>query len=153
MVPINLCQCWSPAMGILPEISPEWKARFGWLHITIAWRHGDFQKKQLSCSIPQSARRNPGLEPSILRTDGMQVQALSCGSNGQRQFFLAVVTLLADSCFTWRACVSSQARRWPRLNICLLRTAFMFPVPGIRGTCSFPPPLRFLGSAPQCGEE
>ena len=24
MVPINLCQCWSPAMGILPEISPEW---------------------------------------------------------------------------------------------------------------------------------
>ena len=72
---------------------------------------------------------------------------------GQRQFFLAVVTLLADSCFTWRACVSSQARRWPRLNICLLRTAFMFPVPGIRGTCSFPPPLRFLGSAPQCGEE
>lgn len=52
MVPINLCQWRSSAMGILPEIIPEWKTRFGWLHITLGWRHGNFQEEKLSCSIP-----------------------------------------------------------------------------------------------------
>ena len=34
-----------------------------------------------------------------------------------------------------------------------LRTASMFPVPGIRGMCGFLPPLRILGSILQPGKE
>lgn len=52
MVPINPCQCQSPAVGTGPDIIPEWKTRPGWLCVAIGRRQEGFQEGMLSGSMP-----------------------------------------------------------------------------------------------------
>lgn len=115
-----------------------------------AW---EFPVKEAKLFHPQSVRMSPGLESSILGTDEMQVHALSRGGSGQKEFLLAAVTHLARSHFRRGVCISSRARSWPTLSVCLLRTASMFPVAGIWETRSFLLPFRFTGSVLSPGEE